>query len=791
MRIGSRIAIGFIVVLVLTAFVGAIGWKSLGDYAQSVEQTQRMKQLTDALGRSGESIARFRADGDRQLIDDTARELDGAASLAEELSLTTVLEAIGRFRAGVDSFATLDADNVKRRADMMARAARIEELAIELYAAQELEYAMLSGDMAEAEDALKKRLETATLAESLIRNTLAAREAEARFSLTRSAKQSKKANKAIRDMYMTAIKLKKLTKGTKDEGSVSKVAPAVGTYRKSFAMLSKAIKSGADTEGLSKKLGRASMKINAFTGAIAKRQRSAYDTVRASTVEMRQAVDRSVIAQSEALRLIGVVRALRLGERAFLDADGANDTRKGVDDALKQIGENAGRLQTALADEDSAKSVNEISEAAKAYGEDFAAMAKAVTDQITAEHAMNDAQTEAVGLVNGAAATQILASDEGRIFADRLIIGGSIGALVIGLGFAVFIGRGITVPLGRIAGTMERLAADDLSVDVQGLTRKDEIGAMAKTVQVFKDNGLEMRRLSEEQKRAEKRAVEERRSARMELADGFEANVMGIVETVGASARTMKISAGSLTSIAEKVSEQSAAVSAATEQTSANVATVASATEELSSSIDEIGKQVERASRISGGAVTKAEETNVTIKGLAEAAQRIGEVVNLITDVAEQTNLLALNATIEAARAGDAGKGFAVVASEVKNLATQTARATDEISTQIADIQGVTKKAVVAIGEITTVIGDINEIAGGIAAAVEEQSAATQEIARNVQEASAGAQEVAENVIRVRENATEAGTAAEEVLSASTSLSTDSDTLRTDVDGFINQIRTS
>ncbi|HLF58174.1 MAG TPA: methyl-accepting chemotaxis protein [Alphaproteobacteria bacterium] len=274
-----------------------------------------------------------------------------------------------------------------------------------------------------------------------------------------------------------------------------------------------------------------------------------------------------------------------------------------------------------------------------------------------------------------------------------------------------------------------------------------------------------------------------------QLADTFEANIKGVVETISSSATELEASAQTMTAVADQANERSTAVAAASEEASSNVQTVAAAAEELSASITEIGRQVHQSNNICANAVEEARHVNATVQNLAEGAQRIGEVVALINDIADQTNLLALNATIEAARAGDAGKGFAVVANEVKSLANQTGKATEDIAAQITAIQGATQEAVGAIQGIGTTIAKINEIATAIAAAVEEQGTAIQEIARNVSQAASGTQDVSKNISGVREVAGEAGQASAHVLMAARDLNVQSEKLRTEVDKFLGIIR--
>mgnify|MGYP001161922803 CR=1 FL=1 len=366
----------------------------------------------------------------------------------------------------------------------------------------------------------------------------------------------------------------------------------------------------------------------------------------------------------------------------------------------------------------------------------------------------------------------------------------SIVAVVLGVLCAWLIARGIVRPVTGMTDAMRRLAANDMNVEIPGRERGDEIGDMAGAVQVFKENMIEAERMRAEQaaeNEAKLRRAEEMAAAIAE----FERAAASIVEALSSSASEMHTSAQALSATAEQTTRQATAVAAASEQASSNVHTVAAAGEELSSSIAEIGRQVTEASHIANHAVEEAQRTDGMIQGLAETAQRIGDVVGLINDIASQTNLLALNATIEAARAGEAGKGFAVVASEVKQLANQTAKATDEIAQQVGAIQTATKGAVEAIKGVGRTINNINEIASGIAAAVEEQGAATEEIARNVQQAAAGTQEVTANITGVTQAAGETGSAATQVLGAAGELARQAELLRSQVDMFLTRVRSA
>jgi methyl-accepting chemotaxis protein len=416
-------------------------------------------------------------------------------------------------------------------------------------------------------------------------------------------------------------------------------------------------------------------------------------------------------------------------------------------------------------------------------------------DELVAEMA-----DSAAAIVKGASAMKAdLFSDQQRLEAEsdatigeteRLIVMLAVGGFLLGGVLAVLLGKGISRPMTAMCKAMRELAGGNFDVVLPGLGRKDELGEMAGAVEEFKMQAIAKgERDAAAQEAQNKASSAARRTELIRFADDFEAAVGAIVSNVSASAVQLEQAAGTLTRTAETTQSLSSQVAGASEQASSDMQSVATATEELSTSVDEIGRRVRESNKIAEAAVLQAQQTDGRIGKLSRAAQEIGDVVKLITAIAEQTNLLALNATIEAARAGDAGRGFAVVASEVKSLASQTAKATDEISSHILGMQGATQESVAAIKEIGGTIAQISGIASAIASAVEQQSSATQEIARSVQNVAQGTHEASANIMQVNRGATETGSASEEVLNSAKTLSSESARLREELDRFMANIR--
>jgi methyl-accepting chemotaxis protein len=520
--------------------------------------------------------------------------------------------------------------------------------------------------------------------------------------------------------------------------------------------------------------------------------------IRAAIDQIRAAATAAGDYQSAAFAAAAYqdVAEAQLGATGYLAA--ANEelaTR--VNRELGELAQHLGELRTRLANPDWQRLAAAAAESTTRYTAIFGTVVTTTTEMNRITTQVNAQLNQQLSdLSDSLKASRLTSMSDRRRTVDATInhsetvsLVASGMALIAGLLLAWFIGRGIAGPVRTMTAAMRGLADGKLETEVPARERRDEIGAMAGAVQVFKDNAIRVRQMEAEAEEQKARAEAEKRAAMLKLADGFEQSVGGVVKTVASASTEMQAAAQGLSATAEEASRQSTAVAAASEQASTNVQTVASAAEELNASIGEIGRQVTTSAQIAGKAVSEAERTHQTVRSLADTAQKIGDVVKLINDIAGQTNLLALNATIEAARAGEAGKGFAVVASEVKSLANQTAKATEEIAAQIGAIQGATGDAVNAIDGIGKTIGELNHIATAIASAVEEQGAATREIARNVQQAAAGTGEVSSNIGGVTQAATQTGASATQMLGAASELAQQAETLRGEVDKFLAQVR--
>jgi methyl-accepting chemotaxis protein len=472
----------------------------------------------------------------------------------------------------------------------------------------------------------------------------------------------------------------------------------------------------------------------------------------------------TMLASLKAGMNAGLAEEVKLLEEKFASYRAEVEETVGMADQVALADE----TELARAEQAVVNSAHDSREEARALEEASAALVEAAVAEagLTAEAAHKLFQTASIMLLVGAG------------------LGIAVGVL---LGFMVA-QQGVVAPIRRIVQSLQGLAHGDLSTKVFGADRKDEVGEIAATTQIFKDNLIEAQRLREEQERA--RAEREKRNATVnDSIARFQTAAEEVIRTVASAATELQAASNTLSASAAEAASQANSVAAAAEEMSSNVQSVASSTEELAASVREIGSRAQDSHSITQTAVNEVTRTNAMVREMENAAQKIGAVVSLIGDIASQTNLLALNATIEAARAGDMGKGFAVVAGEVKALAEQSARATEDITKEIESIQGVTRKSVEAMAAISSRINEISSISSTIASAVQQQSAATLEISRNVQEASSGTTEVTVNITNVSTAANETGAAASQVQTAASELAHQSSILRKEFDTFIAVVR--
>ena len=781
MTLNTRISAGFALVLAFAALVGVIGWTSLTRYAEAVDLREAIAEVSAAFEEAVLSTTRFEERGDVESLLAARRALDAVerarAALAERLAggerqalVARLGDLAGQFREDLAGFAEQEKAKQSQLAGLAQRIEAINEGAIALRALQKARYEEAGASLRETEAEQQRRLALTRAADRLLENTLRAREAEAVHRLSLDEAAAEQANGFIKGMFLANLELRKLAKGSDEEPVTAEMSKAVTDYRKGFKALAEALAGDGAVDAALQRLTDSSNRISSAIAELRDRQASAFEASALRLSEAQGAFETAVSASTDALRLVSLCRNLQLAVVDFLADPGAAGGQEAVQSAFAKVETMIEHLGTIMSGDSAGGVIEGLESEATAHAETFQQLTTTLAQQVGAVQSMDRLREELTALI-GSTNTEIAEQTQARdSFSRTLIVAGSIVALVLGGLIAALIGRSIAKPLRALGETMTRLARSDYAAQVPGRERRDEIGAMAAALQVFKESGIEMQRLRAAQEEALLRSQEEKNAIMQSLADSLDVSVKEIVEAVQDSAGGMAKEAKSMAALANQTKEQATAVSGASSEASGNVQTVAASAEELSASIDKITQQVTKSSQMAGRATEQAQRTNEQVGGLVEGAQKVGEVVHLISDIAEQTNLLALNATIEAARAGEAGKGFAVVASEVKTLANQTGKATEEITQQIGNMQAATNGAAEVIKEIGETISEINEISTAIASAVEQQRAATGEIARNAELACNGTELVSDSIGSVTDAAVQAGGSAGKVLEDSAGL---------------------
>ena len=646
---------------------------------------------------------------------------------------------------------------------------------------------------------------TATLQLSTLSETLASK---GPTLLSAANEQSREEHtKALKDIKTAALaKLKQIEELGADKTVVSQLEETLKGIDDTIQSLGSAAKERLDAASQREKLYEALIAAHTAFSTTADPAMESARTVVTALMSSAQANDTQIAIATKSVEQLGYLIAdanlLVVNMAASLSAS-KSEAIDAQQDAFKRTLANIKPNLELFADDKSTEALRNAVTKLIAFGEGKSSVFKIRAKELDAldygalileeTRKLNRGLDVSVKqLVEGVQkATETTTRDAQTTISLATIVMLALGGLTL-IGSALFVwlyvGRNILRRIGNLQHAMQRLSNGDLESAIVRSRQNDEIAGMVKTLEVFRDSMIRSRSLSADQDRD--RIAKAERAKRMEQQiTEFEGAVRAALDGLMTSANSMQLTAEGMSGSAERSSTLANAVAAAAEETSVNVQTVSAGTEELSSSISEISRQVNNSAGIASKAVNEASQTDATMQGLSHDAGRISVVIDLIQSIASQTNLLALNATIEAARAGEAGRGFAIVASEVKNLADQTAKATDEIRAQIDSMQQSTRSAVGAIRNIGQTIGEINEVTSAIAAAVEQQGAATREIARNIQHAAGGTSEVSSNIVGVSDASSEAGAAANDVLGASSSLRREAETLRTQIDGFLSEIR--
>ena len=798
--ISAKLGMGFGFMAVLILVVGFVGYRGLTALEDGSTEVSVSASVSKEIGMAQIHAERYERTDDPDAAEHVLADIDATRATLSELEAmldegarTTLREAgsaVDSFETNFNAFVGIRTKQNATLTSLDEQLNSILERARKIADEQEmrLAWAQSGSEQAKKKQTLAfKVLELTSQLESLARR--AAVDATV-FRFTSRTASAASVNRIVKDIFLAALKLKKLVKGSPLEKDSIKVASAAQAYRKAFNKAEKNTSSPTDGTEADAALSDFITTVAAMTEKQQEVYEKATEAADASTVElaMRHAIERTATKLLTAgLDLRGVKADFpRLTTQEEFEANQAEAVG-----FIQRVRLTADELFEIVDDKIAKKAIGAIGGKSDAYMVAYDSM---VADAITGLAATNRMIADATALSRASAAL----SERGErdlVATTRdstlMIGGGVLAALLLAGGMGFLTHTRVARPINDLSNAMKRLAEGDSETDIPGLERGDEIGGMAETVGVFKKNGQEKEHLERERGEMERRTEEEKRKATEELASAFEQSVLGVLEKVGEATRQMRTAVSSMKESASSTSISTDKAASASQRASDNVQAVAAAAEELAATVAEVTRQIGSCVEIATEARDSALETDSAIQDLASSAERIGEAVRLISEIAEQTNLLALNATIEAARAGDAGKGFAVVASEVKSLATQTGKATDEISNLVREIQGSTDDAVDRIKRIAETAAKVNEVISTVATAMEEQGSATSEIAHNAEGAATGTNQVVGNVGSVREQAMSTGALAEQLMNDVEGLDSGAGQLSEAIEGFLGRLRAS
>ncbi|MEQ8334230.1 methyl-accepting chemotaxis protein [Nisaea sp.] len=800
MRIGFRIASGFAVTLIIAGGVGLVGYFGLTRYDRDITLTLDLLGAVDTFRSANSEAGLYKLSREEGFFDKAiAQTRETNETLTTILSegnadpaVTDLNNEVESYQAKLDELHTVNNETITITAAMASEAEAIKDSAAQLSAAAADAFKSSSAAVEAATAARDSSLAIMNASNALLANSNGIRASEAAYRLERTDGNRTELEAGTKRLFLDALSLRKSAKGTPAEAAAGKIAQLSGTYRKTFSTLVQAVQEGdTQAESLFKELNDTSNALTQTARAILKDRGVALGEANAAYQEASKRGKDAVSARVAALEMVVAADVMAAKTLAYIATHDEAERAAGKEIIGAQVAlifSKALVVKKALSEEFGKIAIG-AAKAAKSFRGRVDTVDEALAKQTSIESEMKELETQSVERTAIFKSDKLASLKELKEESVQLILLGTALGVAIGIVLSFLIARSIVRPIGTITGSMNGLAGGDLDSDIPMTERKDEIAEMARAVQVFKDNALEMKRMEREQEESTRRTAEEKRRQMAELADNFESSVKSIAQRVSDAGGTMEGSAGEVSQAIAQTHDQAAAVAAASTEASANVQTVAAATSELTSSIQEISRQIAVSNDKSHDASQRAEQSVALMGNLRKAVGEITEVVQLIQEIAEQTNLLALNATIEAARAGDAGKGFAVVASEVKNLATQTAQATERVSERVAAIQHETESASTNMESVSKVIEELGEISASIAAAMEEQTSATQEIARNIEEASVSADDVARNIEGVNASAQVSGSAADAVSGRARELSTQIQALNRQVEEFLAEVR--